>query len=292
MTKGVLGVILCPLVDDNFVYNVENDPEPKEITIVDNDHSLSLRRKLDSKGIGYATISWEDVIGNRYSPKAGSFNILVQTIDLGLHSKPDELKSIVEGLARELQPYIDCLGFYLGTCGNYEWNIPAWCDEKGYKPSAMFCDKNGCLCHDCVGINIAGGPKYSELQKAYMGHLYVFPAMATNFDDFMEADQADSAATLESITDEMREALGIEPGKDGYLRWLLSLGGYEYLLRIDTGLGDEKQFDEEVRTVAERTHLKIKVAEPGWADLQPTVDLYAKCKSYLNRMNDVGRNHI
>jgi hypothetical protein len=119
------------------------------------------------------------------------------------------------------------------------------------------------------------------MQQKYTGHLYVFPAMATNFDDFMEADQAESAATEASLTPEMREVLGIEPGRDGYLRWLLQLGNYEYILKLDTGIGDRKSFEKDLQKVSERTHLKIKEAEAGWVDLQPTDDIYSKCKSFL-----------
>ena len=55
---------------------------------------------------------------------------------------------------------------------------------------------------------------------------YIFPAMATNYDEFMDADQAESEAAEAALTPEAREVLGIEPGRDGYMRWLLSLGGY------------------------------------------------------------------
>jgi len=182
-----------------------------------------------------------------------------------------------------MQPFVDGIGFYLGTCGNFEWNIPRWCEEQGLKPGAMFCDSCGNLCHDCVGVNIAGGPRYKELQKAYTAHLYVFPAMATNYDEFMEADQAETAATLESMTPEMREELGIEPGRDGYMRWLLSLGGYEHILKIDTGIGDRESFEKDLQKVAEKTRLKIRVADEGWASLQPSDDLYSACKSFLRQ---------
>jgi len=83
------------------------------------------------------------------------------------------------------------------------------------------------------------------------------------------------------MTPEMREVLGIEPGRDGSMRWLLSLGGYEYILKLDTGLGDKEEFERDLQKVSERTRLKIKVAEDGWVDLQPTEDLYKKCKSFL-----------
>ena len=281
MTKGVLGIILCPMADDNLMYSLGKDPEEKHITVVDHGSNASIRRKLEKAGIPYETINWDEVAAWRYSPDLEKYNILIRTVDLGLHSKPDKLKSTVEDYATDMQPFVDGIGFYLGTCGNFEWNIPEWCKEKEMKPSAMFCDADGCLCHDCVGINIAGGPKYKDLQKAYTGHLYVFPAMATNFDEFMDADQAETAATEESLTDDMREVLGIEPGRDGYLRWLLSLGNYENILKIDTGIGDRDAFERDVIRVSERTRLKIKTAPEGWADLQPTDDLYSKCKSFL-----------
>ena len=99
--------------------------------------------------------------------------------------------------------------------------------------------------------------------------------------EIMNADQAEAKATEESLTDEMREALGIEPGRDGYMRWLLQMGGYQYILKLDTGIGDRENFEPDLQKVAERTRLNIKVAEDGWADLQPTDDLYSKCKSML-----------
>ena len=281
MTHGVLGLIVCPMVDDNLVYSMKKDPEEKSVFIVQNKNNNSIRKKLDDAGIPYELVLWEDVLANRYEFDRTKFTMLIYMTDLGLHSRPEELKTTVEELATDMQPYVDGIGFYLGTCGNFDWNIPRWCDERGMKPSAMFCDKNGCLCHDCVGVNIAGGPKYAEMQQKYTGHLYIFPAMATNYDEFMEADQAESAATEASLTPEMREVLGIEPGRDGYMRWLLSLGNYEYILKLDTGIGDRESFERDLQSVSERTRLKIKVAEDGWVDLQPTDDLYAKCKSFL-----------
>ncbi len=280
MANGVLGIIACPMLDDNLVHSLRKDDEPRDITIIDNEHDGSFRRKLDRAGIAYRTISMDEVMSGGYEPVQDRFNLLVLMIDLGLHSKPDLLKERVEGLTMDMQPFVDAIGFYLGTCGNFGWDIPAWCSGKGLKPSAMFCDAEGNLCHDCVGVNIAGGPRYLELQKEYTGHLYIFPAMASNYDDFMRADQADMAAVEENLTDEMREEMGIEPGIDGYMRWLLSLGNYQNILRIDTGIEDQ-DFDEEIQVISRRTGLNIKVAPPGWASLQPTDDLYSRCKSFL-----------
>ena len=68
---------------------------------------------------------------------------------------------------------------------------------------------------------------------------------------------------------------------DGYLRWLLRMGDYKNILKIHTGLGNEDEFTEKSLKVAERTQLNIIEAEDGWGTLQPTNDIYAKCKSFL-----------
>ena len=283
MTEGVLGIIACPMLDDNLAYNLSKDKEKKNITVIRNDHNGSLVRKLDKFGIPYSFIDWGVVANGGYRPADGEFNILILMINLGLHSKPKELKAKVEELSTVMKPYVDGFGFYLGTCGNYGWDIAQWSNDVLGKPGAMFCDENGCLCDDCVGVAIAGGPRYLQMQKRYPGHFYLFPAMATNFDDFMDADQADSAAIEESLTDEMREQLGIEPGRDGYLRWLLRMGDYKNILKIDTGLGESEDYEIYAKKVAERTALNIIEAEDGWASMQPTEDIYAKCKSFLKQ---------
>ena len=281
MTHGVLGIIICPMADDNLVYSLGKDPEEKDIVLIETGYEGQTASKLEKNGIPFRTVPWADVVSGAAGLDSSRFTILIHCTDLGLHSRPDVLKSTVEGIARDFQPYVDGIGFYLGTCGNYEWDIPKWCEEQGLKPGAMFTDENGCLCHDCVGINIAGGPRYKDMQKKYVAHLFVFPAMATNYEDFMEADQADAAATEASLTPEMREVLGIEPGRDGYMRWLFSLGGYEHILKLDTGIGDREEFEKGIQEVARKTGLKIREPEEQWTTLQPTDDLYAKCKSFL-----------
>lgn len=281
MAKGVLGIILCPMVDDNLTYCLKKDQEQKRVIVVNNEYCGPIKRKLEGIGQEYELTGWKAMLNGMFDFDRNSYNIVIYSLNLGLHSKPDFLKSKVEEVATEMQWFVDGIGFYLGTCGNYQWDPSRWCREKGFKPSVTFHDKCGNLCDDCVGINIAGGPKYNELQQKYTGHFYLFPAMAQNYDDFMEADQAEAAATEACLTDEMREVLGIEPGRDGYIRWLFSLGNYEYVLKIDTGLGDRETFDRDVENVAKRTGLKVKVADDYWADLQPTEDLYAECKALL-----------
>ena len=281
MTKGRLGIVICPMLDDNLVYSLSKDPEEKHIVIIKAKNNGSIISKLGKAGIPFEVLDWDtDIVCGRKGLDGSDYGIIIYCTELGLHGTPSVLKERVEEITRMMQPYVDAIGFYLGTCGNYEWNIPKWCESQGLKPSATFCDKNGELCHDCVGVNIAGGPKYLQMEKKYAGHMFIFPAMATNYDEFMKSDQ-DEGMREEAITDEMREVLGIEPGHDGYMRWLLRLGGYQHILKLDTGIGDREHFESDLQTVSERMGLSIREAEPGWADLQPTEDLYRTCKEML-----------
>lgn len=283
MTEGVLGIIGCPMLEDNLIHCLKDDPDAKDIAIIENENIGPLRRKLEARGIPFRLVGMDDVLAGRYVPTEGAFNLLVYEFSLGKHAYPDKLKEDVEDVTGKLQPYVDAIGFYLGTCGNFDWDIPRWCESEGYKPSAMFCDADGNLCHDCVGVAIAGGPRYLEMEKRYPGCMFMFPSMVINYDEFMLANNRESVEATRRLTPDMMEALGIEPGEDGYMRWLLSLGNYRHLLKLDNGIGDEDGgFDEGLEKLKARMRLDVMDAEPGWASTQPTVDLYRKCKMMLD----------
>lgn len=288
MTEGVLGIIGCPMLVDNLVWSLKDDADEKDITIIDTGNEGPLREQLDARSIPYRTMGEEDALSGGYVPTEGRFNLLVYLMNLGLHSVPEELRSKTEDIATRMQPYVDAIGFYLGTCGTYHWDIPKWCEEKGLKPSEMFRDRDGCPCDDCVGVCVGGGPRYLEMQKKYTGYLYMFPAMVANNDEFLMANNREYEGMMSHMTPEMMEVLGIEPGRDGYTRWLLSLGNYQHMLKLDNGIGDDAHYDEDLEKLKGRNHLDIVVAEPGWATTQPTVDLYARCKSLLDSAHRSG----
>ena len=102
----------------------------------------------------------------------------------------------------------------------------------------------------------------------------------------MLANNSESVEATRHLTPDMMEVLGIEPGEDGYMRWLLSLGHYKHLLKLDNGIGDEDGgFDEGLERLKARMQLDVMDAEPGWASTQPTEDLYRKCKMMLDGAN-------
>lgn len=281
VAKGILGIIICPMLDDNLVYSLDKDPEEKDIVLVDTGNQGPIVRKLERHSIPYRISDWDDIISGKTVLDRERYTVMVYSLNLGLHARPDVLRDRVEKLSKEMQPVVDAIGFYLGTCGNEGWDIPAWCDSMGFKPSATFRDSQRNLCLDCVGVNIAGGPRYLELLKRYPGHIYVFPAFAVNKDEFNEANRAGSEEALAGLDEEVLKEFGIEPGPNAYERWLLKIGGYEHYLRIETGLGDREEFEAALKELQRTSGLKERVPAESWGNLQPTDDLYSECKSFL-----------
>ncbi len=279
MTSGVLGIIACPMLEDELIHLIRTDDESKVLYVILNDHSKSLRNKLDLSNIRYSLVSEKEFFSGNTKMDRSRFNIVIYMNNLGLHAEPKDLKVKIEEEVREIQAHVDAIGLYYGLCGNYGWDITSWCKENGFKPTEVFRDKEGRVCDDCVGVCVGGGPRYLELEKTYTGMLYVTPAIASNWLDFLSA--GDMMKGIESMNkiESLRE-LGIRT-PDDYMRWMFEMCGYKNMVQIDSGLGNRKEFDLSTEDMSRRLNLKILQAEPGWATLQPAEDLYAACKRNL-----------
>lgn len=290
MTSGVLGVIACPMLEDNLIYSVESDSEEKHITLIENIYNTSIKDKMERKNIVFDTISEDSFFNGEYKPITDAFNIVILMKSLGLHAEPKVLKTDIEEEVKKFQPYVDVLGLYYGTCGNYGWDIPKWCKENGYKPATMFYDRDKNPIDDCVGVAVGGTKQYLNMQKAYTGYLYLFPAMATNYEDLVNSDATGQKKAIERLDPEQKQALGIEDGPDGYMRWLLKIGNYQHILKIDTGIGDIENFDDAVNEVSKRVNLSVVVPDENLSTLDPTNDIYAECKLLLKEQKEACQN--
>lgn len=279
MASGILGIIACPMLEDELIYSVKNDSEPKMVYVLDTKHCGNLKTKLNGEGVPYEVLSETDFDLGRVKINEDSFNIVIKMNDLGLHAEPKDLRVLVEKQIAEIQSDVDALGIYYGLCGNIGWDLSVWCKSMGYKPTEVFRDFEGHVCDDCIGVCVGGGPRYLDLVKKYTGMLYATPATASNWRDALGAGVAgDYKKIIKSMNsiDSLRE-LGINTPEE-YMKWLLNVCGYKNILKIDSGLADMDEFDKNLEEMSNNLELKIKEAEPGWATLQPAEDIYAACK--------------
>ncbi|MCQ2069751.1 MAG: DUF1638 domain-containing protein [archaeon] len=278
MAKGILLAIVCPMLEDELVYGFTNDPEEKKIYLLENQYSGSFYKKLKNKGIDFEYVPQVAFEGGRIDIDRGKYNIVILMNSLGLHSEPAELREFVDSQIARYSELVDSIGLYYGLCGNYGWDVTKIAEEKGYKPVSVFRDTTGRVCDDCIGVSVNGGENYLNLQKKYTGMLFVTPAVAINWDDFMGA--GDFAKQMSNFDEETLEAFGIHD-QDSYLRWMFEMCHYEYTVKITTGLVDDALFEPMFQRIAEKMALKPLVIEDGWVSLEPAKRIYESSKRPL-----------
>ncbi len=280
MTKGILGIVACPMLENELIYSLKADEGVDNIYVVDTEHCGSLRKKLDFNGLAYRMVGFDDFLSDNLVIDRLKFSIVIYMNDLGLHAEPKDLKAFVEEEIESIQSHVDVLGIYYGLCGNYGWDLTSWCKEKGFCPTEVFRDDQGHVCDDCVGVCVGGGPRYFELEKTYTGMLYVTPTIASNWRDFLSASDIMKGIDSMNRIESLREFNIKTP--DDYMRWMFKMCGYQNILQIDNGLEDRSVFDRYTDEMSTNLDLEVLQAESGWATIQPAEDLYAACKRDLD----------
>lgn len=99
MTKGILGVIACPMLEDELIHSLSTDPEEKTVYVLDNPYNGSLRRKLEYYGVPFTTMGEFEFMNCENRIDRSRFNVVIKMKDLGLHAEP---KVLMEDLENEL----------------------------------------------------------------------------------------------------------------------------------------------------------------------------------------------
>lgn len=279
MVKGTLGIIYCPMLEDELLYSLGRDDEIDRIILLANPFCQSLREKMDSRGLEYEYVPEEGFDQGRLPIDHEQFTIILKANDLALHAEPAKLKAHIEKQVTDIQPYVDALGLYYGMCGNFGWDIAQWCRDMGYKPTSVFRGEDGIVCDDCVAVAIGGSSMYKKLVRRYTGMFFMTPAIVGNWRAFISAGEL--GKELQNIPKETLEELGITSEED-YMRWMFELGHYEHSLIIDTGLGDTEKFLAKCDEVSQALNLKPITIEDGWVTLHPAEAIYAECRANLN----------
>lgn len=272
MTKGILGVVACPMLEDELIYSLKNDPEEKHIYVVETKYDSSVKRKMEKRGLQFTSIDEWDFQNHSAGIDPEKYNVVIIMNNLALHAEPKDLMNYVQDELVMLKGRVDAVALYYGMCGNYGWDISKWADEHLNYPVKVFRDSKGRVCDDCVGVAVGGLDGYQRLIKEYTGVLLFTPAVAINQEDFLAA------------SDLMKGALGGKTREENKanMKMILQLCGYNSIVQIDTGLEDRKEFDEATKEWADYLGFKVLQAEPDYPDLGPTKRLYQESKKCLD----------
>ena len=268
MINGTLGIIGCPILEDEIVYSLSNETEEKKVYLVDTPRSHTLRRKLELKKIPFSLIGeWDFNNGYAEIDPENSFNIIIVMNNLALHKDPAFLRSTLEGQLRFYQSKFDSIALYYGMCGNAGWDVSRWASDNLDIPVFVFRDQNGDVCDDCIGVAVGGHSRYCDFVRRYTGMFFVTPAIAGNWSEYSE---------------ELNFTKGFEIMNIHTVKEVFEIYGYKKAVKIDTGIGIKgDELDKGCEHFSDITGLEFVTADPGSVNLYPTERIYKDAKNAL-----------
>lgn len=266
MTAGRFGMVVCPMLEDEAIYNIKQDIEEKTVYLVDTPYTETIIPKLKQHSVEYRKISQIDVLSEKV-PKEG-YSVIIWVMNMGLHEDPDILGFEVRNQIIQMRNCVDSILLYYGRCGRGLDGIEEWAAKNVKIPVSIFKNHDGTMCDDCICIPIGGTSNYLRLLRAYPGRLYFTPAMASNFEGFL--------ASMELFN-------GLDTTNVEIMQMMLDMAGYETVLEVQTGLGDQENFKDNIDVFARRYGLNVKKLEDGWVSKDLTDMNYANAKTLLDR---------
>ncbi|MDR3283273.1 MAG: DUF1638 domain-containing protein [Candidatus Methanoplasma sp.] len=267
MTRGTLGAIVCPILEDELVYNLSTDPEEKRVFLLESENSQDISAKLRSRGIEFTLLDERSFLNGTEPIPDDGYNVVVLMKGLGLHSEPEILKADLRETLLFMQSKVDAFVLYYGLCGNANKGIEEWAKERLDKPVSIFKGSDGRLCDDCIGVAVGGTDRYYELQKKHTGVLYYTPAMSTKWRGFFGQNDLFK---------------GVESANFDRMKAVLEMCDYHNVMEIPTGLGDDAETKRSLEEFAKEFKFNVSRLEPGWTSLEPTKRIYAEAKASLS----------
>lgn len=269
--EGTLGMIGCPILEDEMAFVLSTDSDIKSIFFVDTEDCQNLARKVRklNPAIDIDFLGESDL--DSYSPDNGRLSVLVWMKSSGLHEYPDSLRDEVRDTLAKIDDRCDSVLLFYGLCGNAFKKI----DEiaKDFKsPVVILRDLKGQIVDDCIAVPLGGTEGYLSLLKKYPGVFYMTPAWAENWKDLIRK------------TEMFR---GMDQASWDDLKFIFDMANYSKVLKIHTGLGDEEVLHNNTREFAEIFEFEEHTLEDGWCSLDVTEQSYALAKAHL-RVDDDG----
>lgn len=264
--NGTLGIIACPMLEDEIVHCRENDPDVDRVFVVRNEHCFSLVDKMAARDMEISFIDEEDFLRNGIDlPKEG-FHWVVWMKDVGLHEEPKDLREEVLKSLEVIDGAFDTILLFYGLCGNALNDIDSWTKERSRTPVEILRSRDGKIVDDCIAVAIGGQDNYLRLLKKYPGILYFTPAFATNWDQ---------------MSKRMELFKGIDQDDDSMMRMVFEMAEYDTVMKLPTGLGDESEFERCTRCFADRYDFNVRTLEKGWCTLDAVDFSYGRAKELL-----------
>ena len=266
MTSGKLCLMTCPMLEDEMIHNLCSDKESRRIILLENDNTVTLLPKLKMYNVEYESMSEADFFREDNGIPDDGFTEIIWMMDVGLHEEPDVLRDAIHEALLKVDRYVDAILMYYGLCGNGLKGVDDWCEENLVHPMTIMRDSEGRMCDDCIGVPLDGTDNYLRLLRKYPGIMYLTPAFAGTWQEFMK---------------HMELFHGVDQSDDDMAKMIFDMAGYTQTMKVQTGLGDQVHFQEKCEEYAKRYDLELIELEDGWVSTKVADTSYAAAKATL-----------
>jgi hypothetical protein len=262
-TKGYLGIVGCPILEDEIVHSVLRDTDIANVVVIENDDSHNLIRKLRKAGTKARVSSINE--SELDALPQGGFNLLVLMKSMALHEDPQILRREVAKAVELIGPLCRSIMLFYGLCGNAFKHLPDIEAETKHQLT-LLTDEQGRPVDDCIAAVLGGTDGYYSLLKRYPGVFYMTPGWAENWRELIF---------------KMELTRGVDKGDLSMLKWMFETAGYKKVLILDTGLGNREVFEEKVDDFVREFRFERVSLEKEFLTLEAVERSYdrAKCKS-------------
>jgi hypothetical protein len=203
----VLSIIACSMLEDELVHVLSTANEIQQLIVVENRDGLRFLRKLKSKNCNARTVFLDrismflrdrrssdfgsivkffsslpflkKIYENKRLRKAKNVSVIVNILELNLHTDLELLKAEVYRNIREMAPFSDNILIFYGTCGRALGELDKDFSNLGCKLSFLK-DKSGEIVEDCISLALGGNEAYVRAMTEFrgMGTIYLTPMWA------------------------------------------------------------------------------------------------------------------
>jgi len=235
-----LGVVACQILELEFAHVLSNDPDVSDIWVVLDEFSKELTMELEND----TRKRVHRMAGAEEFPKeeTNGISVLVQVLEVGLHSNIPKLTSGVTTAVEKIAPYVDAVLLGYGLCGNAlnhaddlfkEIPVPVMLPMEQDNPV-----------DDCVGLIIGGRENYYAEQCRCAGTMFMNSGFSRHWKKIISGHVPEK----------------LIPKKDMIMKRLM--GNYERSLILTTPVLGESKMRENIHEFNEKFNLKTDI-RPG-----------------------------
>ncbi|AKB25276.1 hypothetical protein MSMTP_1807 [Methanosarcina sp. MTP4] len=236
----IMSILSCKVLEDEILWILENDPSIDEIIVVENENSGGILDKMENCGFPNKVLSLDEIseLSHNNGNESENYTLLVFLLELGLHSRPENLKNKVYETIETLAPCSSGVLLFYGLCGNVLGNIEEdFASRVPACPVRILRDNTGRVVDDCIGATLGGTEQYLKVLKSVsdVGTYLFTPMFSAAWKELFSIDK---------MHKDPEKALNM-------MRMTHEITGYGRVAKLHTGLLYTENFDARIRDFAD-----------------------------------------